>query len=312
MAASECNRSCSEAGFEWRQHVKDLRKQGTNWSFQCAYCPKKMTGGKTRLVEHFCPSTAKSKHLTACFNVPPDVIEAAKESHAAAATWAAEKAALQRAHAATRPATSASTGQPVTPAFKRLKKRGTPPQQMVIDASLASASLASAQAEVARFIYAQALPFSVVDQVWTVNAFDAVCNYGALTGRTTFNMPSKYSLRNKRLDDEVSRLEDELRMHTQAVQEYGVGLQSDGKDSVAKTHLVNIIASTPVGSRFVKTLDVSGQSRDAVHTARVLVVPAAALVEWHCERRGNPCAARISAAYRASCGGRTTGWRPYS
>ena len=82
MEGAESEQSMSAPGgecasFDWKSHVKNLVKQGFNWSFQCAYCPKKMIGGKTRLVEHFCPSTAKSKHLAPCLRVPPEVIEAA-------------------------------------------------------------------------------------------------------------------------------------------------------------------------------------------------------------------------------------------
>ena len=47
---------------------------------------------------------------------------------------------------------------------------------------------------------------------------------------------------------------------------YGLSLQSDGKDSMARTHLVNIITTTLLGPEFRETIDVSGQYRDAEHT----------------------------------------------
>lgn len=107
--------------------------------------------------------------------------------------------------------------------------------------------------------------------VWTVDAFDAVCKYGALTGAQTFSLPSEYSLRNSRLDAEVKRLEAEVRRFEEAVSEFGLSVQSDGKDSMARTHLVNIITTNPTGARFVETIDISGVRRNARNTAQLLV-----------------------------------------
>ena len=91
-----------------------------------------------------------------------------------------------------------------------------------------------------------------------VNAFDAVCEYGASTRCVTFPLPSKHSLRNKRLDQEVARIERELQAFEQSVTEYGCSLQSDAKDSVAHRHMVNFIKRTPIGSKFLKAVDISG------------------------------------------------------
>jgi len=119
--------------------------------------------------------------------------------------------------------------------------------------------------------YAESIAFNSVYHVWVVDAFDAVCRYGALTGQETFRMPSMHGLRNKLLDGEVARLEEELKKYEAAVAEFGVSIQSDGKDSMGKRHLVNIISSNPSGSRFHKTVDVSGSTRDTQHTAGLLV-----------------------------------------
>jgi hypothetical protein len=119
--------------------------------------------------------------------------------------------------------------------------------------------------------YRCALPFSMVAYTEVVNAFDAVCAYGASTGNHTFSMPSAPSLRNSRLDAEVRRIEQELSDHAKSMSAYGISLQSDGKDNMAKRHLVNILTTSPAGVQFRETVDVGGQLRDAEHTAQVLV-----------------------------------------
>ena len=92
-------------------------------------------------------------------------------------------------------------------------------------------------------------------------------------------LPTVPSLRNTRLDHEVARIEAELQVHKSAISSYGMSLQSDGKDNSARRHLVNILTTTPMGSEFRKVVDVSGQSRDAQHTAELLVSAAKEVAE---------------------------------
>jgi hypothetical protein len=95
------------------------------------------------------------------------------------------------------------------------------------------------------------LAFDQIHHQWVVDAFDAVCAYGANTGNTTFTLPSEHSLRNKHLHSVATELEEQLAGYEAAVAEYGVSIQSDGKDSMGHRHMVNVISTNPVGSRFV-------------------------------------------------------------
>ena len=116
-----------------------------------------------------------------------------------------------------------------------------------------------------------ALAFSVVFLPEVVDAFDAVCAYGAATGSSVFPLPSAPRLRNERLQAEVKRIEQELSEHKAAAASYGLSIQTDGKDNNARRHLVNIITTTPLGPEFREVIDVSGQLRDATNTAQLLV-----------------------------------------
>jgi len=159
-------------------------------------------------------------------------------------------------------------------ASKRSKQAATAWTPTRQEDCVAATLLESTQDAVARMWYAESIPFSSVYHSWIVDAFDMVCAYGAKTGCETFHLPSIYSLRNKMLDKEVARVEQELRNYEKAISEFGVAVTSDGKDAVNRKHLVNILSSNPNGSRFHKTIDVSGCTRDAKHTAETLITAA--------------------------------------
>jgi len=119
--------------------------------------------------------------------------------------------------------------------------------------------------------YRCGLAFDLVTYAEVVDAFDAVSEYGVGTGNCTFPMISSPQLRNARLDREVDRIKAELDAHKAASAQYGLSLQTDGKDNVARRHLVNVVTTTPVGTEFREVLDVSGQYKDAEHTAQLIV-----------------------------------------
>ena len=144
-------------------------------------------------------------------------------------------------------------------------------RQTSLDECDAAARLDVTQACVSRMWYRASLPFHMVSFKEVVDAFDAVCEYGAMTGRTTFPLPSAPSLRNERLDAEVARLERDLEMHKKSVEQYGLSLQSDGKDNMAHRHLLNVVTCTPLGPQFRETVDVSGDYNNAQQTATNLL-----------------------------------------
>ena len=119
--------------------------------------------------------------------------------------------------------------------------------------------------------YRTALPFHVVSCKEVVDAFDAGCSYGAATGCDTVALSSARMLRNDKLDAEVKRIESELSAHKKAVSAYGINLQSDGKDNMARRHLINVITTTPLGAEFRECIDVSGKPRDSEETTEELI-----------------------------------------
>ena len=60
--------------FHWKQHSEGhVHQPPSNYSFKCKYCPRRLTGAKTRLVDHFLVGSSR------CPSCPDDVVEGLKE-----------------------------------------------------------------------------------------------------------------------------------------------------------------------------------------------------------------------------------------
>ena len=260
----------SEEAFNWKSHVKILERRGTNFSFTCNYCahPKPMTGGSSRFKDHL----LGQKGVRKCLHAPEKLIESLRldSEHRNLLRGAAveRSSSMATARKQERSQELSDLRESLLSGSAHVNKKW---RQTTVEECDGAALLDQTQRDVARMWYRCALPFSMVSYTEVVNAFDAVCSYGARTGQHTFAMPSAPSLRNSRLDAEVSRIEQELALHAQSMAAYGISLQSDGKDNMARRHLVNILTTSPAGAQFRETVDVSGQLRDAEHTAQVLV-----------------------------------------
>ena len=259
--------------FNWRNHVRDLTLIGSNYTFQCRFCDRSIKGGRARFIEHLVPSTAsRGRQIRGCLHCPKEVRQAVVNQQ----QQQKRSKNIQRAAESLQ-----ATSRGSLPPTKRLRREGSDMEastslpstarQTEMPEMLTKQELKEAQLQVSKMWYGEALAFNSVYNPWVVDAFDAVCAYGAATGHTTFPLPSKRALRNANLESVVADIEERLAVYEASLDEFGCSLQSDGKDSMGKTHLVNIVTSNPHGSRFHKTVDVSGQSRDAAHTAQLLV-----------------------------------------
>ena len=233
-----------------------------------------MKGAKTRLVDHFLLGTQR------CPSCPDDVVEGLKEERRVRGLMREHrKRVAQQDGEVAREAKVARLKELSASFHSGASKPTSRVKQTTLEECEAAAQLEEAQQAVARMWYAMAAPFHAIAFPEVVDAFDAVAAYGAATRSEVFLLPTAPSLRNTRLDHEVARIEAELQVHKSAISSYGMSLQSDGKDNSARRHLVNILTTTPMGSEFRKVVDVSGQSRDAQHTAELLVSAAKEVAE---------------------------------
>ena len=262
--------SSAEASiWKWQNHFKILERRAGNFKVLCNYCGgEPITGGATRFRKHLISAGG----VRPCTQAPEAVtselraVTAAKDRETAARKQAAKE--IEAAERAAKRVKMQELSRSLSSGSATVNKKW---KQSTVEECDGAAALEVAQQAIARMWYRAAIPFHAVAFPDIINAFDAVCEYGATTGNVTFNLPSAPSLRNDRLDSEVRRIEQELEQHRKSVSKYGLSLQSDGKDCVSRRHLVNVITTTPLGPEFREVLDVSGESRDAEHTAEQLL-----------------------------------------
>lgn len=268
-ACDGCSAGADPSAWSWKEHFKVLQRNNGNYKVLCNYCQgEPITGGATRFKKHLLSAGG----VRPCSQAPDQVV----------ADLRALKAVQdERARARRKNQDELVTAEREA---KRQKMRelshslssGTAKvnhkwKQTTVEECDGAAALEAAQQTIARMWYRAAIPFHAVAFREVVDAFDAVCEYGATTGSMTFSMPSAPSLRNNRLEQEVKRIQQELQEHQKQMHQYGMSLQSDGKDCMSRRHLVNIITTTPLGPQFREVVDVSGLPRDAGHTASVLL-----------------------------------------
>ena len=162
--------------FDWRAHVEDLEKKGTNSAFKCSYCVFKITGGRTRLMEHFLGALSGRPSVRRCASCPEDVREAASAVRASESTTRARTESLIADRAKMeRDAKRARLDE----LSSRLGSRSSTPcsktKQLDLDDMTRASLLDSAQQMVSRFLFGAGLPFDIVRNVHFVNALDAVC-----------------------------------------------------------------------------------------------------------------------------------------
>ena len=266
---SQCTNESSTAKWRWQDHFTLVSRHNGNFKVSCNYCQGALIcGGATRFRKHLLAQGG----VRACSGVPDEVVDVLRREFAEKqAQGNARKQRDQELLDAEREAKRAKLQQlshSLSTGSACVNKKW---KQSTMDECKGAAELEIAQQAVARMWYRAAIPFDAIGYDDVLNAFDAVCDYAVATGNRTFMLPTVPALRNQRLDKEVQRIEGELELHRKSIAKFGLSLQSDGKDAMSRRHLVNIITTTPMGPEFRETIDVSGQSRDAAHTADALM-----------------------------------------
>ena len=137
--------------WDWKAHVRDYQKKGTNYIFQGAYCPKQITGGRTRLMQHFLPHASKgARDVQPCRAVPADVF------HACSRTFAAEQ---KKAAAISKLKRVSNMVMADDPLQKRLKPSTSFPtaRQATIDECTELALLQETRDLIAQMFYAESI-----------------------------------------------------------------------------------------------------------------------------------------------------------
>ena len=181
----------------WQDHFSIISRNQGNFKVQCNYCRgEPITGGATRFKKHLLGAGG----VRSCLAVPDPVVEELKsftdrkEAESSAKRQRDQKIKQQEREGRRREMHELS--QSLSCGTAAVNKRW---RQTTVEECEGAAELEVAQQAVARMWYRAGIPFQTVSYADVVDAFDAVCAYGASTGSSTFLLPTVPSLRNQRL-----------------------------------------------------------------------------------------------------------------
>ncbi|XP_075654713.1 uncharacterized protein LOC142624865 [Castanea sativa] len=137
--------------------------------------------------------------------------------------------------------------------------RTIPCSQPSIKSSLASKQMVEkARMNFARWWYHANIPFHAARSVYYQEAIDSIVAIGP-----GFKGPSYHDLRGPLLQKHVGEMNDYLLDVKNDWKVYGCSIMSDGWTNQRNTPIINFLVYCPRGTMFLKSLDVSGLTRDA-------------------------------------------------
>ncbi|KAK4548413.1 hypothetical protein RGQ29_032794 [Quercus rubra] len=137
--------------------------------------------------------------------------------------------------------------------------RTKPGSQPSIRSSLASKQMVEkARMNFARWWYHANIPFHAAHSVYYQEALDSVAAIGP-----GFKGPSYHDLRGPLLQKHVGEMNDYLLDVKNDWKVYGCSIMSDGWTNQKRAPIINFLVYCPRGTMFLKSLDVSGLTKDA-------------------------------------------------
>jgi hypothetical protein len=235
-----------DKGPEWN-HVsvtEDGSGRGTAYvTMQCLYCDKTYSGGVNRIRAHL---VGGDTSISKCDKVPDEVLSAMtalskdKEQHDREKK---RRCAVEKLTKAEGTDTN--------------KSQKTVTQTSIV-ASFNAGSKAVADAAVAKFFYANGIPFSVIESKYLKEAFSAVAKCGP-----GYKLPSRAAVSDKLLNEAVVDVDKKLAEFKVQMSVTGATLISDGWTNVQNRPIINYLAVTPDGAMFIDGNDTSGEHKDA-------------------------------------------------
>jgi hypothetical protein len=114
----------------------------------------------------------------------------------------------------------------------------------------------------ARAVYANGLPFRLVDNSHFKAAVEATCRFGA-----TYKAPTVKALRTTLLQKEKASVEQELESFKEALVQTKGTVTSDGWSDTRHRPLLNVLLVSPKGEKFLKAINTEGEEKNAQYIA---------------------------------------------
>jgi hypothetical protein len=130
------------------------------------------------------------------------------------------------------------------------------PKQSYIKSSTNKKLRDSVCRAIARFLYANAIPFNVVRTDEFREMFDEVIMHGK-----GFEPPSYHEVRVKYLKEEVKTTKDAMEEHRAEWEKTGCTIMTDGWTDKKRRMILNFLVNNPKGTVFLKSVDASNISK---------------------------------------------------
>ncbi|GAQ91180.1 hypothetical protein KFL_007390040 [Klebsormidium nitens] len=248
----------SERAYEW-DLVAVLEDRGNRREprVSCNYCGKEMTAGATRIRAHILgikPGLGAGKCTESKEAVPPEVRQRLQKTEDEKEQ---EEQRKRRREQLQRVASSAQSS---------LQASGSG-RQSSIQSAFARADKSEVDRSVARFFYANGIPFNVARNPFFKEAVSAIAAAG-----NTYKPPGSKALRSNLLEKELDELQTDIdRLMQPALEKTGATIVSDGWTNTTNHPLLNVLVITPGLEVFTTAIDTSGERKFGEYIAEQLI-----------------------------------------
>lgn len=119
--------------------------------------------------------------------------------------------------------------------------------------------------KICRFIYANALPFNLVNTPTFKDMIEEVSKFGC-----GLKPPSYHETRNTFLKREVDAVNEKLEKYKKEWKKTGCSIMSDGWTDGKGRTITNFLVNSPMGTIFLKSVDTSAISNDGINLFKLL------------------------------------------
>jgi hypothetical protein len=237
-----------EKGPEWNEVtiLKEPEKAGGNFQVKCGHCQLVFWGGATRIRGHFLGQVASG--VKKCTKCPEALRKQLQQSDLERKEQETHKRKVQDLD-------EAADALPHGPSKK----------QSTLKAAFGKQDKSNVDDLWGRCFFGNGLSFRLIDDAYFKAAVQATADFGE-----NYKLPTSKALRTTLLDKEKDRLVKELDSYMASARGSKATITSDGWSDTRNRHLLNILMVTPKGEKFVRSVDTSGETKDADFIAEVV------------------------------------------
>ncbi|XP_026385177.1 uncharacterized protein LOC113280814 [Papaver somniferum] len=222
-----------------------------NNRFKCKYCKRDFPGGVARVKSHL--SGIKGRDIAVCAQVPEEV--------QASAVIAVGEAGVNVSGTKRAKSSSGSVGESIVSVCEEPRL-----QQTSIPAMLSKKDKDAVDMKVALCFFLNNIAFNVIQTTGFIEMIKAVSEYGI-----GYSLPSYSTLRTKLVVNTKADVERYVNEVKESWSLTGCTIMSDIWTDMKKRSFINVIAYSPKGAVFLKSVERSGESNTGLFIREVLL-----------------------------------------